>query len=224
MHRRRRRLPDACDVTDPTGDPTTGRDAATPGATRATYVEACQRIGRDEVLRLRVAVAEREAELGQLGARIRAVGREHHRARQRLAEAERTAASDQARFERDFDALMALPHVHQVDVDGARIRVTTDAVDIEHDGQEYRLGRYAIDIDIDRGIHVTNLENTSASTGWDHPHVQGTVPCLGNLQEGCELLLGQLEIVPLSALLLQFLDTYNPATAYGPITLWAAKP
>ena len=211
-------------MTDPTGRAPNPDDVAPNGATRAAYVEACQRIGRDEVLRLRGVVAEREAELAQLGARLRMVGREHHRTRQRLTEAERTASSEQLRFERDFDALVALPHVRRVDVDGTRIRITTDAIDIEHEDRQYRLGSFAIDIDIERGIHITNLENTSESTGWDHPHVQGTVPCLGNLQEGCELLLGQLEIVPLAALLLQFLDTYNPATAYGPITLWAPVP
>lgn len=193
---------------------------ALPGATRAAYAQACQRIGEAEVQRLREAVAQREAELAQLGARLRVVSREHHRTRQRLTEAERTAASDQLRFERDFDSLVALPHVGRIDVDGGRIRITTDPIELEHDGRRFRVGSFAIDIDIDRGVHMTNLENTSASTGWDHPHVQGTVPCLGNLQEGCELLLGQLEIVPLAALLLQFLETYNPATAYGPITLW----
>lgn len=207
-------------MTDPGGSSRTADGDALPGATRAAYAQACQRIGEAEVQRLREAVGQREAELAQLGDRLRVVSREHHRTRQRLTEAERTTASEQLRFERDFDALVALPHVGRIDVDGGRIRITTDPIELEHDGRRFRVGIFAVDIDIERGVHMTNLQNTSASTGWDHPHVQGTVPCLGNLQEGCELLLGQLEIVPLVALLLQFLETYNPATAYGPITLW----
>lgn len=105
-------------MTDPRTGPRTADGAALPGATRATYAEACQRIGEVEVQRLREAVTQREAELAQLGDRLRVVSREHHRTRQRLTEAERTVASEQLRFERDFDALVALPHVGRIDVDG----------------------------------------------------------------------------------------------------------
>ena len=71
------------------------------------------------------------------------------------------------------------------------------------------------------GIRVVNLNNASPKSGWDHPHVQAGQPCLGNLREGFEKLLGECTLVPLVAMLLQFLETYTPATAYCSIDLWA---
>ena len=190
------------------------------GAARAAYVAACAGIGRAERAKLEAEIGERDARLVQLGAEIRAVSRERHNARRRLAGVVEMAESEATRFERDFDTLVSLPGVSSVEVADNRVRVVTDRVLLEHGGDRYDIGDFAIDIDLDRGVRILNLRNTSSSSGWDHPHVQGTVPCLGNLQEGCELLLGQLEIVPLVSLLLQFLDTYDPTTAYGPITLW----
>jgi len=189
-------------------------------AARAAYIAACGRIGRLERQKLEAEIAARDTRLAQLGTEIRAVSRERFNARRRLAGVVEMAGAEATRFERDFDTLISLPGVRTVAVADDRIRVVTDPVVLEHDGVRYDIGDFALDIDVDRGVRILNLRNTSASTGWDHPHVQGTVPCLGNLQEGCELLLGQLELVPLVSLLLQFLDTYDPTTAYGPISLW----
>ena len=130
------------------------------------------------------------------------------------------ARSELERLERQYDDLSNLPGVRAVEVDGNCVRVLTTPISIPNDGRIYRIGDFAIDLDLDHGIRMRNLANTSRSTGWDHPHVQGGAPCLGNLQEGAEMLLGELEFVTLPTLMIQFLETYNPTTAYGPITLW----
>jgi hypothetical protein len=201
----------------PTSDSAPPADAA---AVRAAYVEACARYGRRERARLQEEIATRDARLARLGDELRAVSRERDNSRRRLATVDAVLATEQGRFERDFEALSALPGVRGVEIDDALIRVLTEPVIILHEGASYRIGEFAIDVDLDRGVRISNLSNTSRTPGWDHPHVQATLPCLGNLQEGCEILLGQLEIVPLVSLLLQFLETYNPVTAYGPISLW----
>lgn len=162
----------------------------------------------------------REARLTRLGDELRGTSRELHRVRSQLQIVEQVIASDRTRFARDFDQLIGLPSVRGVEVDGTIVRVITEPVVIAYEGKQYRIGEFAIDIDLEHGVRVRNLANTSGSTGWEHPHVQGTVPCLGNLQEGCEILLGQFELVPLVSLLLQFLDTYHPSTAYAPISIW----
>jgi hypothetical protein len=151
---------------------------------------------------------------------MRTVSRELHLGRKKLAGLDAEQAEERARFERDYDELLALPGVRRVEAVGSMIRVLTEPVSIDYEGHRYRIGEFAIELGLDFGIRVVNLSNTSWSTGWDHPHVQGGYPCLGNLKEGCELLLGEFQLVPLVSLLLQFLESYDRVSAYGPITLW----
>jgi hypothetical protein len=198
--------------------PPVGRGSARTD--RSAYVAACGRYAQLERARLESEIAERDARLATLGAELRAVSRERANARRRLAGVDAMLAAEADRFERDFDVLVSMPGVRELELGEDQIRIMTEPIVIEHEGARYDIGDFAVEVDLDRGIRIINLRNTSSSTGWDHPHVQGTVPCLGNLQEGCEILLGQLELVPLVSLLLQFLDTYDPTTAYGPITLW----
>jgi len=105
-------------------------------------------------------------------------------------------------------------------VQGSVIRVLTDEIVVEHEGQRYKIGRFGLELDLEAGLRVVNLENTGDRSSWDHPHVQAGLPCLGNLREGFEKLLGECQIVPLVSMLIQFLDTYNPETAYCPIEHW----
>jgi hypothetical protein len=192
-------------------------------AARRAFVEACASLARDEEARIAFEITERERALERVSSELRAVSRELMLSRKRLAAMATVTQSDSERFARDYDGLLALPGVAGVAVDGRIVRILTDPIDIRHGGRTHRIGEFAIDLDMDlqAGVRIVNLANTSRSTGWDHPHVQGGAPCLGNLQEGVQMLLGEMELVPLAALMIQFLETFNPTTAYGAVTLWA---
>lgn len=201
-------------------DPAGAVDAASAAEMRAAYVAACLHDVERERVRLRDQMETRRAELTRVSAELRMLSRELHAGRKKLAGLEEEAAEERARFERDFDEIMALPGVRRVEAVGSLIRVLTDTIFIDYESHRYRIGEFALELGLDFGIKVVNLNNTSWATGWDHPHVQGSYPCLGNLKEGCEMLLGEFQLVPLVSLLMQFLESYDRVSAYGPITLW----
>jgi hypothetical protein len=206
-------LPEAAEVT-------AAADPAILSEARQAYVAACLHDVDRERVRLRDQLETRRAELTRLSNEMRGLSRELHLGRKRLAGLEEEEAQERARFERDYDDLVALPGVRRVEAVGSMIRVLTEPISIENEGHRYRIGEFAIELGLDFGIRVVNLNNTSWASGWDHPHVQGGYPCLGNLKEGCEMLLGEFQLVPLVSLLLQFLESYDRVSAYGPITLW----
>jgi hypothetical protein len=200
--------------------PAEGTVAAPLDAIRVAYIETCSRYLQGEVPRVGTDIASLDATIAELGARLRVASRERSVALRRRTTVEAMLAEDDDRFGRAFDDLLGLRGVRAIEVDQGRVRVLTHPVTIVHEDDRFLIGDFAVDVDLDHGVRVMNLSNTNERTGWDHPHVQGTVPCLGNLQEGCEILLGQLELVPLVSLLLQFLETYTPATAYCAISRW----
>jgi hypothetical protein len=193
---------------------------AVPVDPRQAYVAACLHDVERERVRLRDQLETRRAELNRVSTELRNLSRELHMGRRKLATLEAEAVEQRARFERDYDELLELPGVRRVEAVGSMIRVLTEPVTIEHEGHRYRIGEFAIELGLDFGVRIVNLNNTSWTTGWDHPHVQGGYPCLGNLKEGVEMLLGEFQLVPLVSLLLQFLESYDRVSAYGPITLW----
>lgn len=214
-------------VSGGSGHPGEAGGAGAPGAApadladlKAAYVAACLHDVERERVRLRDQMEKRRAELARVSTEMRMLSRELHAGRKKLAGLEEEAAEEKARFERDFDEIMSLPGVRRVEAVGSMVRVITDTIRIEYEGHRYRIGEFALELGLDMGIKVVNLNNTSWATGWDHPHVQGNYPCLGNLKEGCEMLLGEFQLVPLVSLLLQFLESYDRPSAYGPITLW----
>jgi len=197
-----------------------GADSASLAEQRQAYVAACLHDVERERVRLRDQLETRRAELNRVSTELRMISRELHAGRKKLAALEEEATEERARFERDFDELLALPGVRRVEAVGSMIRVLTEPIWIEYEGHRYLIGEFAMELGLDFGIKMVNLNNTSWATGWDHPHVQGGYPCLGNLKEGCEMLLGEYQLVPLVSLLLQFLESYDRVSAYGPITLW----
>lgn len=192
---------------------------------RDAFVAACGHFGLDEEARLRSEIGEREATIARLGGELRAVSRELLRSRRRLAGLAGVTRVDEAKFQRDYEALLALPEVAGIDVEGARVRIRTRPISIEHGQRRYRVGTFAIDLDLSLrdDIRVVNLE-APPGDGWDHPHIQAGLPCLGGLREGCEVLLGELDLVPLVSILLQFLESYDPPSAYASIERWAEVP
>lgn len=190
---------------------------------RQAYVTACMSFGEAERTRLQEEIEQKRVRLAQLSDEVRAVSRTLHAARRRLQAIESIASLERHQFEADFDELLSLPHVRSIELEGTRIRLLTEPIVIEHLGQRYRIGEFALDVDLVRGLQVSNLNNTGPKDGWDHPHIQAGFPCFGNLRDGFEKLLGECQIVPLVSMVIQFLETYTPETAYCSIDLWAKE-
>lgn len=187
---------------------------------KSAYVHSCMAYSEAERERLEDEIRVRAEQVSQLSTQMRSASRALHAARRRSGALGSTSAVERAQFEQDFDQLVSLPQVVGVEVKSSLIRVLTGMIVIEHLGQRYRIGRFELELDLERGLRVVNLENTGQKSGWDHPHVQGGLPCLGNLREGFEKLLGECQIVPLASMLIQFLESYNPETAYCSLDLW----
>ena len=141
-----------------------------------------------------------------------------------LTAAESVIASDRLQFERDYEDLLTLPGVRGVEVHGHAVTVHTEPIIIDWEGARYRIGEFALLLDFEHGIQIVNLKNTGPKVGWDHPHVQGHLPYLGNMRDGFEKLLGECQLVPLVSMMLQYLETYHPDTAYTPIEQWQREP
>jgi hypothetical protein len=187
---------------------------------KSAFVNSCIVYTESEREQIEKEIKERGEQISQLSDQLRSASRSLHAARRRLVAVKEILAAERTRFERDFDQLVSLPHVQGIEVHGSTIRVLTDEIIIEYDGHRYKIGRFALELDLQEGLKVVNLENTGDRSAWDHPHVQASLPCLGNLRDGFEKLLGECQIVPLVSMLVQFLDTYDPETAYGPIEHW----
>ena len=89
-------------------------------------------------------------------------------------------------------------------------------------GHRYDLGSYCVRIDLAGDVRVESLDHLGPKPLWDHQHVQGGLPSLGNLREGVLKLIAEYELALAVQVLLDFLRTYNPGTAYTPIEGWPA--
>lgn len=128
----------------------------------------------------------------------------------------------------EYDALCASPHVEKVVIKDKIIQVYTDMVSIHHNFQTHNIGKFRIDINTEGGgkdgVSVFNLTNKKKrnSVPLHHPHIIGDngTPCLGNISEGVVKLLIDYQYVVLAQIMIDYLHTYNPDSAYARISEW----
>ena len=79
-------------------------------------------------------------------------------------------APSRDKFAREFDLLTELPGVSGVRVSAGALHVETNPIGIQHDGLNYAIGRFQIDISPQMGIvKMRNLDRRMGS--YHHPHV-----------------------------------------------------
>lgn len=162
--------------------------------------------------------------LQELERDLRTSGRQMHSLERRLALAERRLtdlgqlqASEDA-LVRDFDRLVGLPGVTDVEVRDGVLRVFTETVLVTYGGRQYRMGRFRLDLHFDGRVFLRNL--TDRYETYDHPHVENGRPCFGNIQEWMQRLLAQREFVAACEVLLHYLRTVNPGDWRKAVTFW----
>ncbi len=136
---------------------------------------------------------------------------------QRLRTLKKTEQSEEA-LVREFDGLLGLPDVRDVQVLEDRLRVFTDTVDAVVGGKRYRLGRFRVDIRFNGDVAIKNI--TRAYGYYDHPHIWNAKPCLGNIGQGILKLISEFQWVATVQLLLEYLKTVDPKGWYAPIDHW----
>src|SRR5574341_316056 len=134
-------------------------------------------------------------QLRELERDLRTSGRQMHSLERRLTQAERRLAdlgclqASAEALTRDFDRLVGLPGVVDVEVKDGVLRVLTDTIVVTYGSRRYRMGRFRLDLHFDGRVFLRNLTNRYET--YDHPHVESGRPCLGNIQEWVQRLLAQ---------------------------------
>lgn len=207
-------------------EPEPGQPGASPRADRAgepATPGALRRLLEDSLAEQRAALerelAEITAQIAELSRRLIALDRRLPACVRRL-EALRGRADLEAFAAAELERLRSLAGVQAVAVEGSALVVITEPLEVVWEGSTYRLGRYRLVLDLAGEIRIESLDRLGPRASWDHPHVQGGLPCLGNLREGVLKLIAEYELALATQVLLGFLSSYQPDTAYTPIEGW----
>ena len=130
------------------------------------------------------------------------------------------AVRRRARDELDRLRRMAPRGLQAVRLSGDRLLVTTLPIDLEYEGVRYEMGRFEMAIDIHRNvIRIQGLDRSVR--GYPHPHVaSGGEPCLGSMASPMAHMLGEGDLFGVVVGLLEYLQSYNPASPYLELQYW----
>lgn len=121
----------------------------------------------------------------------------------------------------EFQKLMDIPEVDEINCMRRKLVVKLNDIVIEFNGRRYLLGRPIIEIHQNGTIKISNPGNTVSRK--PHPHVNSEGdPCLGNISEGIAKLIGQFEFATAVQILIEFLKNFNEGEQYrgAHITNW----
>ena len=200
------------------GDEGTACRAPTAALARAFREAICTSILEQQAAEQADIAASRD-ELQRLSRRFVSLER-HLIDRTRRADALRDLGNPAASAEAELNRLLAVPGVYAVEIHGQRLHVLTDPVRIAWDGARYDLGSYRIVLDLNGDVRIESRDNLGPKSGWDHPHVQDGRPCLGNAREGVLKLIARYELALAAQVLVGFLATYQPESAYCALDRW----
>jgi hypothetical protein len=173
----------------------------------------------DQVNAWKQNVRDNEHELERLTAMSATMVRKNAELREQMkAGADLTKAERELKAKEEFTALVKMvpAPVQTVDLDYGRLVVVLQPVTLEHDGCEYSMGAYTLQIAADN-VRIWS----DSGNRYPHPHVSSDgVPCWGNLGPHVAKLLGERQYVGLVATIVEFLHSYNERDAYRRIETW----
>jgi len=107
----------------------------------------------------------------------------------------------------------------QLKTDGG-IVATTNEIVIRHDGYEFPMGRYSVEISPNGQLLIRCLNPPQGrKADYPHPHVDTNGnPCLGNIHGDIGRMIGKFRIAEALQVLHNFLCTYNPSSPYEKIS------
>ncbi len=186
-------------------------------ASREAYVRACHERVAEEIRFLHAEIAFLEDGVEEMARRVTADTRHLREGYRRLYALQgRTDSAESGGG--DLERLQALPGVRQAGVQDGCLSLTTAPILVEHEGRYYRLGRFQVDMHFNGDVRIRNL--TQRMGAFDHPHIHQGRPCLGGAREGIAKLLGEFQFVAAAEVLMDFLNTVNPADWRLPVLRW----
>jgi len=192
-------------------------------SSRDEFVRACSKLYEKNISSMEQSAREYDKVIDEYNSKLIQSRREREILLMKL---EPLRSSNEARkkwADTEYDTLLKSPHVKDVMVSGKTIHVFTDMIKIDYGGRTYDMGEFRIDIHTDgdnSGVKAYNLTKTIGGSLY-HPHVRKTGDCcLGNISSGVTKLLAEYQYVVLAQLMVTFLQSYNPESAYGAISNW----
>ena len=112
----------------------------------------------------------------------------------------------------EFDNLLLHPDIHDIELEGYRITVTTKPIKIEYSGELYFIGRFQIILEVGSTptclLRFKNLDQSIQ--GHAHPHIESNgVPCLGNIKECMPQMIGANQFAAAINVAIQYLKSYT---------------
>jgi len=119
----------------------------------------------------------------------------------------------------EFDDLIRTPGVKKVEIaEKGLIKVFTELITIEHEGQKYLIGEFCIFIDGSPEIQVKNLANRGSNQDFDHPQIRkGKINMPAQIRLPMIRLVMGLEYQDVAQIIINMLGTYEPSASYIPL-------
>jgi hypothetical protein len=189
---------------------------------RKQFINGCTSLIDINVASMERTVEKCDRELNVCNQAIVNYSRERDLTLQKLEPLKTSRDKREEWADKEYDALCAIPHIKNVEMEGTTLRLFTDNIQITYKDQIYNMGQYKIEIYTDgsnEGVRVFNL--TKERNGLQHPHIQRNGHCcLGNISQGVAKLVSEYEYTVLAQLIVNYLETYNPISEYGSIRMW----
>ncbi|MBI2633593.1 MAG: hypothetical protein HYW78_04405 [Parcubacteria group bacterium] len=186
------------------------------------YIAACKKRIEIECQNIQKTISATDAQLRAMSTNFIELSRGQETLIMRLNMLTKRQTQEEERFIEEYKKLFEMPYVESVDVSENRIIVSTDCISIRYDDHVYAIGKFTIDIEINSGLTIKNTTRRLSIDDYyyDHPHIRGGSPCLGNIGDSITKLISRYEFSLVIQLLVQFLETYNPENPYKAISYW----
>jgi hypothetical protein len=193
---------------------------------RQAYIRICTGRARLRQAALEHKIREIDEELARASKLLALKSAEKEQALQELEALKQHRGSVLEHYGREYDKLIASPHVKEVRIEGGMIRLKTDDIFLHYNGTTRHMGRYEIAIPIEGGkISIFNERPKRQPDGSivHHPHVHGPHGgvCFGELQESLTRLIASRHYAEAVQLVIGFLHQFKPIEHYlSYLELW----
>lgn len=153
---------------------------------------------------------------------------------------------DREHFSKEFDQILSIAGIEDVKPRNGFISFFTEFINIEHEGEVYKIGKFRIDLSTDgqsslvKMYNLTNrgqgpssdsekrreMENDDVNTefNYHHPHIaQDGYVCLGNIEEAIAGYIGEQHYDIAAIVLLKYLKSVNMDDRAGQGIKWWPK-
>lgn len=118
---------------------------------------------------------------------------------------------------KELNALKRIKKVTRISTRMDKLVVELDTVYLTTATARYEIGKFQIEFGVDHHFRIRNI--TGRILSYDHPHVIDGEPCLGNMKNILLYAYGG-EIAMAVMTTIEYLNSYNPQSAYHPVDNW----